>query len=282
MTERGAYGPALLDAQDYRLRQSFRYDYDGPVHDLVHRLVVVPPTRHGDQRLLLGSVEVSDPAATLTWHDDVHGNRHCVVRLADVPRRLELLVNVAVRRSGDARLLPPGALSAMLAPTDLTRPDARLRALARQHGGGDPLEAADRLCTLVQRALAYTPGVTTVRTTAAQALALGAGVCQDHAHVMLALCRAAGIAARYVSGHLVGQGGTHAWVEILVPGPRGVRVVALDPCHGRRADRGYVTVAVGRDYRDVPPTSGWYSGSARGVLTGERVLTSRDAQLLAA
>ena len=94
-------------------------------------------------------------------------------------------------------------------------------------------------------------------TTAAQALAVGTGVCQDQAHVMLAMCRAVGIAARYVSGHLVGQGGTHAWTEVLAPG---VAPVAFDPCHGRRADARYVTVAVGRDYRDVPPTSGSYCG----------------------
>ena len=60
-------------------------------------------------------------------------------------------------------------------------------------------------------------GVTSVRTTAAQALAGGRGVCQDFAHVMLALCHIVGLPARYVSGHLLGQGGTHAWVEVVVP-----------------------------------------------------------------
>lgn len=55
---------------------------------------------------------------------------------------------------------------------------------------------------------------------------------------------------------------------------RGARAVAYDPCHGRRADRRYVTVAVGRDYRDVPPTSGWHADTGRGVLSGDRRLTS--------
>jgi transglutaminase-like putative cysteine protease len=100
-------------------------------------------------------------------------------------------------------------------------------------------------------------------------------VCQDQAHVLLAACRAAGIACRYVSGHMVGQGGTHAWVEVVVPDGAAARAVAFDPCHGCRADRRYVTVAVGRDYLDVPPTSGWYSGPARGRLSGTRELVEQ-------
>src|SRR5260370_41113947 len=84
---------------------------------------------------------------------------------------------------------------------------------------------------------------------------------------MIALCRAAGLPARYVSGHLLGEGGTHAWVEVVVPDPVGARAVALDPCNGRAAGKDYVTVATGRDYADVAPTSGTYAGTARGTLT---------------
>ena len=75
---------------------------------------------------------------------------------------------------------------------------------------------------------------------------------------MLALCRIRGLAARYVSGHLVGQGGTHAWVEVVVPSADGhaAEAVGYDPCNGRRTGAGHVTVATGRDYRDVPPTVG--------------------------
>jgi transglutaminase-like putative cysteine protease len=91
---------------------------------------------------------------------------------------------------------------------------------------------------------------------------------------MLAMCRSVGVRARYVSGHLIGQGGTHAWVEVLVPDGLGARAVAFDPCHGRRADRRYVTIATGRDYRDVAPTSGSYSGDARGELSTSRALSA--------
>src|ERR1019366_7671892 len=109
--------------------------------------------------------------------------------------------------------------------------------------------------------MGYRADVTGVKTTAAAALALGQGVCQDYAHVMLSLCRLLGIPARYVSGHLVGEGGTHAWVEVLVaapavPGlPAAAAVVALDPTHDREVGENYLTIAIGRDYSDVAPTS---------------------------
>lgn len=112
---------------------------------------------------------------------------------------------------------------------------------------------------------------TGVRTTAGQALAAGHGVCQDYAHVMLALCRLLGIPARYVSGHLVGEGGTHAWVEVLQPVPgHAVEILAWDPTHDRQADFRYLTVAVGRDYRDVAPASGTYCGPHAGRLSASR------------
>src|SRR4029453_13301675 len=112
----------------------------------------------------------------------------------------------------------------------------------------------------VHATLTYQHGATNVRTTAAEALAAGRGVCQDAAHIMVALCRAAQLPARYVSGHLLGQGGTHAWVEVIVPHHEAAMAVPFDPSHNRRTDNGYVTVAVGRDYADVAPTSGSYVG----------------------
>ncbi|MCU1591422.1 MAG: transglutaminase protein [Frankiales bacterium] len=279
--ERGTASAAALQIEGavrYRLRQSFTYEYDGPARDLVHRLVVVPPPAHGDQRLCEGTVEVSDPAADVRWHNDAFGNRHCVVRVKDVPPRLELVVSVTVDRGWPAAGLamrasrhPAGSWARLRLPSTLTVPDAHIASLARRHEvPGDTLATADAFCSLVQERIAYGFGATDVTTTAAEALSVGTGVCQDQAHLMLALCRSVGIAARYVSGHLVGQGGTHAWTEVLVPG--GAGVVALDPCHGRRADSRYVTVAVGRDYCDVPPTSGSYRGKAVGQLTTSRLL----------
>jgi transglutaminase-like putative cysteine protease len=136
--------------------------------------------------------------------------------------------------------------------------------------GGGPLDVAERICTAVHATLTYQHGVTNVGTTAAEAIAAGRGVCQDAAHIMVALCRLAQLPARYVSGHLLGQGGTHAWVEVIVPHDDAAIAVPFDPCHGRRTDNRYLTVAVGRDYADVAPTSGSYVGPPGGRLTGTR------------
>lgn len=258
----------------YRLSQSFTYTYDGPASDLEHRLVVVPPARHGDQVLRTATVTVSDEKAFVHWYDDAVGNRRCLVRLADVPRRLDLTVEVTVDRRRNPRPASlTGSWDLWRLPSALTAANAEITALARDHAvSGDVLTTAEAFCSLVPQRISYGFGVTDVGTNASQALAGGTGVCQDQAHLMLALCRSVGIAARYVSGHLVGHGGTHAWVEVADAG----RAVAFDPCHARRADSRYVTVAVGRDYRDVPPTSGRYNGTAHGRLTSTRLLELVD------
>jgi transglutaminase-like putative cysteine protease len=93
---------------------------------------------------------------------------------------------------------------------------------------------------------------------------------------MLALCHLVGLPARYVSGHLLGQGGTHAWVEVIVPRDREAVAIPFDPCHARRGDTRYVTVATGRDYADVAPTSGTYIGPP-----GSRLTTNREVGVTA-
>jgi transglutaminase-like putative cysteine protease len=286
----------------YRIAQRFRYTYDGEAADLVHRLVVVPPRQHGDQTVRTARLTVSADAAETVWQRGTDGMRIATVRLAQVPARLDFEVDVAVDRiSGGARpWLRATALGGrrLLDPTPLTAPDAALTAAARSLATGDPVLTARRFCGWVHSRIRYVPGSTDVATTAAQALDGGAGVCQDQAHVMLALCRAVGLPARYVSGHLVGDGPSHAWVEVIMADgvaeriPRtgvgtlpggggrdpGAVAVAFDPCHDRLADLRYVTVAVGRDYADVAPTSGWYTGAGQGTLSTSQQVTVVDVR----
>jgi transglutaminase-like putative cysteine protease len=121
----------------------------------------------------------------------------------------------------------------------------------------------------VRGLLVYETGATNVMTRADSALALGRGVCQDFAHVMLAACRRAGIPSRYVSGYLYDPQKenevveTHAWVDVL-DSERGW--VSLDPTHDREQNEEYVRVAVGRDYGDVPPTRGVWKGTTEETL----------------
>jgi transglutaminase-like putative cysteine protease len=258
----------------YVLRQRFSYTYDAPVRDLDHRLVVVPPRRHGDQRLRQHSVTVSAADARTTQRQDAAGNMVTRSRVPLVPDRVEFVVEAVVERVGPGTevLVPTAALtdSRLLRPTRLTAADAEIRRLAAIMAGQDKLATADRFCAYVHEAIRYAYGVTSVATSAAEALAGGQGVCQDAAHVMIALCRAIGLPARYVSGHLLGEGGTHAWVEVIVADANGARAVPLDPCNGCRVGANYLTVATGRDYTDVAPTSGTYVGTARGNLTATK------------
>jgi transglutaminase-like putative cysteine protease len=268
-----------LDAADritYRLEQSFRYEYEQPVESLRHRLVIIPPTRHGDVHRRHHAVDVRGVPARRLERRDAHGNTVVHVRAARVERRIEFHIVAVLERviCHGPPVLPVTALRdpRLLAPTPLTRPDDRLGALAaelfRRHE--HVIDTAERICAAVHEALSYRDGATTVQTTAAQALTGGHGVCQDFAHVMLALCRLLRVPARYVSGHLLGQGGTHAWVEVLVPHGNAAHALAFDPCNGRRAGYGHVTVATGRDYADVAPTSGTYVGPRTGRLTSSR------------
>ena len=162
--------------------------------------------------------------------------------------------------------------AALLMPTALTLPDGALRdaAVALRSEHRDPFELAHAISRFVYAEMRYVAGATTVGTTAAQAFAQRSGVCQDYAHVTLALARACGIAGRYVSGHLIGEGATHAWVELILPEDAYAVVTALDPTNNRAVSMKYVVVAVGRDYADVAPTSGSFSGSSGGQLSSRR------------
>jgi transglutaminase-like putative cysteine protease len=259
----------------YILEQSFRYEYDAPVESLRQRLVIVPPARHGNQYLRAHRLEVTGAKARCRVRRDAAGNVVAWLRAEYVPAAIEFRLTAVLERVRDdgPAVLPAAMLHSprLLRPTRLTAPDERLRAMAADLAGSpDSEELAQRVCAAVSSAIAYEYGVTTVSTTAAEALACGRGVCQDSAHVMLALCRLLGQPARYVSGHLLGQGGTHAWVEVIIPRAGQAEAIAFDPCHGRRTDSGYVTVATGRDYADVAPTSGSYVGASAGRLTAGR------------
>ncbi|HEV8596569.1 MAG TPA: transglutaminase family protein [Candidatus Dormibacteraeota bacterium] len=262
----------------YLVRQTFRYEYPEPIRDLSHRLIVIPPERFGDQRRLWHDVSVGLDGARLANRSDRFGNVIVDVFAPRVPDVIEFVAEVSVeRRAAEPNRLADGWLADgyLLEPSRLTAADDRLlRAaddLAEAADWG--LELADCINDWVYQSMTYRHGVTGVRTTAAEALALGAGVCQDYAHVMLAICRACGLPSRYVSGHLLGQGGTHAWVEVILPtrdGTGDAIAHAFDPTHASRGGLGYVTVAVGADYADVAPTSGTFRSGSPGRLTASK------------
>ncbi len=150
-----------------------------------------------------------------------------------------------------------------------------LRAFATEVGepGDDDLVAWYMYAgSTIKREFAYKKDATSVRTTVDESIRLRAGVCQDFAHVLVALCRLAGIPARYVSGYIfsgqegavLGADASHAWCEAYL-GKHGW--VGFDPTNDTLIDDRFAKIAVGRDYRDVSPVRGIYKGASRSTMS---------------
>ena len=117
----------------------------------------------------------------------------------------------------------------------------------------------------VAEAIAYRPGVTHAHTTAAEALALGEGVCQDHAHTLISLARTIGLPARYVSGYLHADAygneheAAHAWAEVWV---EGLGWIGFDAANRCCPDERYVRLGSGYDAQDAAPIRGIAMGAS--------------------
>ena len=154
------------------------------------------------------------------------------------------------------------AIPALVAPPD----DLAAQVRAIRNGAATPGEAAREVCSLVHAQVSYQPGSTDAATPATEAWAQRGGVCQDMAHLVLGCLRSMGIPARYVSGYLhpqadapIGEtvlGESHAWVEWWDDGWHG-----FDPTNDLEPGDRWVVVATGRDYLDVRPLHGIFSGA---------------------
>ena len=174
--------------------------------------------------------------------------------------------------------------SAYLRPTQQTTPDVAIRELGeRAVANCAPtawLDKAHALSKAVSDAVAYETGETEPATTAADALAGGKGVCQDHAHVLIAAARCLDIPARYVTGYLhsdadgQAHGASHAWAELFVTG---LGWVGFDAANGCCPNELYVRLASGLDALDAAPIRGVIEGQVSENLTA-KVVVSEVAQ----
>lgn len=256
----------------FLFHQQFQYDYPGPIRDLQQRLVVIPAQRYGAQRLCSHHLSAIPTPFDSRSNTDEFGNHIIEMNVpeAEFSVAFEVTMTIANEARDDCdHFFTPQVARRFLDSTRLTAPDEYITRVASMLSAQahDPADLALRVHGWVANTMSYAPGATTVLTTAAEALALRRGLCQDYAHVMIAICRVAGLAARYVSGHMLGEGGSHAWVEVLLPHGDGYCAYAYDPTNSRRLHMGYVTVAVGRDYGDVSPVSGVYTAPYQGQLS---------------
>ncbi|HEY0075033.1 MAG TPA: transglutaminase family protein [Abditibacteriaceae bacterium] len=162
---------------------------------------------------------------------------------------------------GSTSGLPPTGMGAFLLPSALCDLGEAIRQNASSFGA-ESTQTVTQICQWTHQALLYDASVSSVETTASQSLLRGGGVCQDYAHLMIALCRANALPARYVSGYLIGEGRMHAWVEVLIKN----QWRAFDPTHNREVGNECLPVAIGRDFRDCNPHQGTFRGHAKAKL----------------
>lgn len=268
------------------IRHRTQYRYAGPVRESLME-VWQQPQRNARQSLAGFELSV-EPAAQVFSYSDSFGN---VVHHFDVPQAHERLtiVSIATVETSPAPELPAALDMAAWQALDgdglrgdcydflrhhgLTRPTPLLKSFEAEKGivdirRLDPLSAVRELSRVLYESFAYEPGATDADSPIDHALSSRSGVCQDFSQIMIAICRDWGIPARYVSGYLFtgrddgdrsSSDASHAWVEVFLPG---LRWVGFDPTNNLEAGERHVTVAVGRDYNDVPPSRGVYKGDA--------------------
>lgn len=222
------------------------------------------PRPDANQRVIRWAV--TGPPSLVPWRDGL-GNRCHVATEAGDHTDLAITVEGEVETSDTHGVLPldDGLPPAMFRrPGDRTQPDDAIRDLVRplaeRMGEAGPIATLHAWMNAVADALPYTPGATTVHAGAAEALAAGQGVCQDHAHLFIAGCHCLGLPARYVSGYLGGGQGdaaTHAWAEAYIAD---LGWISFDPANRQCATDAYVRLAIGFDYGDAAPVTGVRTG----------------------
>jgi transglutaminase-like putative cysteine protease len=255
-----------------RIDHTTVFEYDAPVAE-AYMETRLHPLDAGGQRCESFRI-VTDPPGEVLGYVDRFGNRvHHFDTIAPherlVARTTSEVSTPQVFADPERELSPLDAFDYLEATAYVPLDDAIDRFARGCLVRGDAVATADAVMRAVHAALAYAPGTTTVKTTAAQALAHGRGVCQDFAHLMLAACRALSLPARYVSGYVYAPSrgsaaASHAWTDVFVPGHGWL---SLDATHAAAQTDHYVRVAVGRDYADVPPTRGVFKGQGRETMT---------------
>lgn len=267
------------------------YRYSGEVTSSYNEARITPLST--DRQMVLDAAVEVTPRASVYRYWDYWGT------LVDAFEVHEAHTELAVTGSSVVETSPPiespGAIgwdlltrpevsdefAELLAPTPYaTINDELIDAAGSLKAGHDPLQACHATVEWARSRLRYQAGATTASTPGAEALAQGGGVCQDFAHVTLALLRIMGIPGRYTSGYLhpareagIGEtvtGQSHAWVEAWVGD-----WVPLDPTNGEPVGERHVVVGRARDYADVSPLKGIYHGGPAEALKVTVELTRR-------
>jgi transglutaminase-like putative cysteine protease len=256
---------------EIRIEHTTTYAYDAPSMHSIQLLRVTPQAFAGQRvgRWLVAGNGRRD----LPEIEDAFGNVVHTLTTSEPHDGVTVSVSGVVSTT-DTSGMVKGLVETMpvaiyLRDTELTEPDDAIRDLAGT-ALKDPLETAHQLMAAVRAAVDYRAGTTDIATSAAEALAAGQGVCQDHAHVMIACARVLGIPARYVSGYLASPDGgevheaSHAWAELRI---EGFGWIGFDAANSLCPTDCYVRVAHGLDYQGAAPVNGIRRGIGSDILT---------------
>ena len=256
------------------VRHETKYEYDMPLAYSAQRLYLWP-IDYATQKSVQWAIAAPGMEQALSYADGF-GNRVHMLTFQNIDGPVSIVAEGIVEcvdAAGVVRGLPSPAPDAIFRRHTLpTAPDGAIRAMADKHlSTGRVLDGLHGLMNDIHIRVAYELGATDAHTTAAEAFADGRGVCQDHAHIMIAAARGAGIPARYVTGYLVtGMGASstaaHAWAEVLVPD---LGWVGFDPANNKCPTDNYVRVAAGIDAAGVTPIRGSRRGGAVERMTVE-------------
>jgi transglutaminase-like putative cysteine protease len=269
----------------YSVRHSTQFRYSSPVRESVMEVRMQP---RSESRQAVRNFQIATvPRTNIYAYTDHFGN--AVYNFNVLRQHSELRIDVqSVVEVNPAPPLPPSADPLewhrinkfnlktehydFLGASEFALETPALRSFMLRHGlempKTDPLSALIQLNRTIYDAFDYAVGVTGVHSPIDDPLRAGRGVCQDFAHIMIAVVRSWGIPARYVSGYLYHRhqdkdrstsDATHAWVEAWLPT---FGWIGLDPTNNIMAGERHIRAAVGRDYADVPPTRGTFTGGA--------------------
>jgi len=283
----------------YSVRHTTTFRYEPAVRESLME-VRLQPRSDGEQRCLSFTLDV-EPAASIMQYRDFTGNTVHHFDIAGSHTQVKVTAQSAV----EVQSVPPARASnsgdwadldalvagsdhwEMLLPSHFAQSSAPLEKLAKDLGcerRGNPLALLTELNETIYQQFAYVPNSTKVDSPIEEALQARQGVCQDFAHIMIALVRRLRVPCRYVSGYMFHrdenekdrslEGASHAWVEALVPG---LGWMAFDPTNNLVGGDRYIRVAIGRDYADVPPTRGVYKGEAQSELSVAVTVSPADS-----
>lgn len=255
-----------------KISHTTTYAYDSPVTYGLQKVRLRPRLSH-QQQVVDWSVDVTGGKIE-TGYLDHYGNHVDLVSTTPGAQSITITAGGTINTQDTAGIFGQVYTRAPLwhfaKPTALTAAGPQIQEMSETlQGSKDLLGSLHAITAEILEKVTYDVGETGADTPAETAMTLGSGVCQDHAHILIAASRAAGLPARYVSGYLllddrIDQDASHAWAEVHVPD---LGWVGFDVSNGICPDERYVRVAVGRDAHDSAPISGLRIGAGDEALT---------------